>query len=240
MCWLLILWVPTVNAQNKDIVFNISSSGYPPYMIKSASGQTQGIIYDVLHSIASKLGYRVTVVGIPKNREVIQLKSGDIDANAQAIEWVKNPEEFAFTDVIVVARDVLFSARSDPINFNTLEDLYGKTIGIHLGYSYPFLQKSFNNGKITSSHANSEKAMLGKVLVERTQGAVVNEFVGQWLIKNTPGWQGKFTISKKEIGSFDFRIQFSKKWQNFIVLFNRELHVMKNDGRLEKIKSLYR
>lgn len=240
MCLLVILWTPTVNAQNRDIIFNISPTGYPPYMIKSDSGKTHGIISDVLNSIASKLGYRVIVVGIPKNREVIQLKSGDIDANALAFEWVKKPEDFAFTDVIVVARDVLFSARRDPISFNKLEDLYGKTIGIHLGYSYPFLKNSFNNGKITSSHASSEKAMLGKVLVERTQGAVVNEFVGQWLIKNTPQWQGKFFISKKEIDSFDLRIQFSKKWQNFIVLFNRELHAMKNDGRLEKIKSLYR
>lgn len=240
LCLLLVLCTTTVSAQNRGIIFNISPTGYPPYMIKSSNGPTRGIIYDVLHDIASKLGYRVMVVGIPKNREVIQLKSGAIDANALAIEWVKKPEDFAFTDVIVVARDVLFSAKADPITFNKLEDLYGKTLGIHLGYSYPFLQRSFQSGAIISSHATTEKTILGKVLAERTHGAVVNEFVGQWLIKSTPDWQGKFTISKKAIGSFDFRIQFSKKWQSFVMLFNRELNKMKKDGRLDKIKDLYR
>ncbi len=209
-------------------------------MIKSKTGQTHGIIYDVLNIIANKLGYQVVVVGIPKNREIIQLNSGELDANALAIEWVDSPEDYVFTDILVVARDVLFSAKNAPLKFNKLEDLYGKTLGTHLGYSYPFLQDSFDNERITSSQATSEQAMLGKVLAERTQGAVVNEFVGQWLIKNTLGWQEKFVISKKEIGSFDFRIQFSKKWQDFVTLFNRELKIMKKDGRLEEIIKLYR
>ena len=240
LCFLWLFCTSTLKAQSRDIIFNISPSGYPPYMIKSNTGQTHGIIYDVLNIIANKLGHKVVVVGIPKNREVIQLNSGELDANALAIEWVRNPEDYVFTDVIVVARDVLFSAKIDPLTFNRLEDLYGKTLGTHLGYSYPYLQDSFDNEQITASQATSEKAMLGKVLAERTQGAVVNEFVGQWLIKNTPRWQGKFVIAKKEIGGFDFRIQFSKKWQAFVVRFNHELKTMKKEGRLKAILQSYR
>jgi polar amino acid transport system substrate-binding protein len=236
----MLFFMAAQGSSKGNIVFNISPTGYPPYMIKSEIGQTKGIIFDVLKAIANKQGYQVVVVGVPKNREVIQLASGDLDANALAIEWVKHPEDFVFSDVIVPARDVLFSARNAPLKFDKLQDLYGKTIGIHLGYSYPYLIKSFNKGLIIASEATTEQAMLGKVLAERTQGAVVNELVGHWLIKNTPRWHGKFVVSKKEIGGFDYRIQFSKKWQEFVIHFNKELKAMKKDGRLLAVKALYR
>ncbi len=90
------------------------------------------------------------------------------------------------------------------------------------------------------SVVNTETAMLGKVYMERSDAAVVNELVGQWLIKNTPHWRNQFVISKREIGGFDYRIQFSKKWKDFVVKVNKELAQMKRDGSLEAIKSKYK
>ncbi|MEH6345335.1 MAG: transporter substrate-binding domain-containing protein [Bermanella sp.] len=226
-------------ADNK-IVFNLSPTGYPPYMFKDAKGQAQGVVYDVLYRVATKYGYEVVVVGVPKKRVVLQLRSGELDATAVAKEWVKNPEDFEFSDVIVQARDVLFSLKEKPIKFNSIEDLYDKNIGIHLGYSYPLLKEAFNKNLIVTSVVNTETAMLGKVFMERSDAAVVNELVGQWLIKNTPHWRNRFVISKREIGGFDYRIQFSKKWKDFVLKVNRELAGMKRTGTLDTIKSKYK
>jgi len=236
---LVMLFAQWTLADNK-IVFNVSPTGYPPYMFKDANGQAQGIVYDVLNRVATKHGYEVVVVGVPKKRVVLQLRSGELDATALAKEWVKNPEDFEFSDIIVQARDVLFSLKEKPIKFDSIEDLYGKTVGIHLGYSYPFLAEAFSKKYITTSVVNTETAMLGKVYMERSDAAVVNELVGQWLIKNTPRWRNQFVISKREIGGFDYRIQFSKKWKDFVVKVNKELAQMKRDGSLEAIKSKYK
>jgi len=235
-CLILVNWAHG----QPQIVFNLSPSGYPPYMFQRDNEPAQGIIFDVLKLVADKYGYEIILARIPKNREVLYLKSGDIDANALAKEWVDHPEDFEFTGIIVEARDVLFSLKSAPIKFNEIKDLYGKTIGIHLGYSYPLLEKGFNLGLFYRSNTNSETAMLGKVLVERTDAAVVNELVGHWLIKDNPLWHDKFVVSKKEVGGFDYRIQFSKKWKEFVVKFNQELTRMKGDGRLKKIKAKYK
>ena len=236
------IWLSLINGAHgqPQIVFNLSPSGYPPYMFQRDNEPAQGIIFDVLKLVADKYGYEIILARIPKNREVLYLKSGDIDANALAKEWVDHPEDFEFTGIIVEARDVLFSLKSAPIKFNEIKDLYGKTIGIHLGYSYPLLEKGFNLGLFYRSNTNSETAMLGKVLVERTDAAVVNELVGHWLIKDNPLWHDKFVVSKKEVGGFDYRIQFSKKWKEFVVKFNQELTRMKGDGRLKKIKAKYK
>ncbi len=235
-------WMCLINRGHcqQQIVFNLSPSGYPPYMFQRDNGPAQGIIFDVLKVVADKYNYEIILVRLPKNREVLYLKSGDLDANALAKEWVKHPEDFEFTDVIVKARDVLLSLKRSPIKFNAAVDLHGKTIGVHLGYSYPLLADGFKQGQIIKSNTNSETAMLGKVLVERTDAAVVNEWVGRWLIKENPHWHGKFVVSKKEVGGFDYRIQFSRKWKGFVVKFNQELTRMKGDGRLKKIKARYK
>ena len=237
VAWLCL--IERVHGQQK-IVFNLSPSGYPPYMFQRDNEPAQGIIFDVLKLVADKYGYEIILARIPKNREVLYLKSGDLDANALAKEWVDHPEDFEFTDVIVEARDVLFSLKRAPIKFNDIKDLYGKTIGVHLGYSYPLFAKGFDLGLFYKSNTNSEEAMLGKVLVERTDAAVVNELVGHWLIKDNPFWHDKFVVSKREVGGFDYRIQFSKKWKGFVVKFNQELTRIKGNGRLKKIKAKYK
>lgn len=240
--WVAVTWLILINGAHcqPSIVFNLSPTGYPPYMFQRGDEPAKGIIYDVLKLVAEKHGYKIVLARIPKNREVLYLKSGDLDANALAKEWAEHPDEFEFSDIIVEARDVLFSLKAAPVKFKNIKDLYGKTIGIHLGYSYPLLAQGFDLGLFYRSNANSEEAMLGKVLVERTDVAVVNELVGHWLIKYNPLWHNKFVVSQREVGGFDYRIQFSKKWKGFVVKFNKELKKMKMDGRLKSIKDKYK
>jgi polar amino acid transport system substrate-binding protein len=221
------------------IVFNTSPKGYPPYMIKEAGKQSSGIMVEILQIIASKHGYVVKTKGVPRKRVDNQLKTGGLDATARAKEWVPNPENYEFTDVIVRASDVLFSLEKTPITFQKIEDLFGKRIGAHLGYKYPMLDIYFKDNRISRNDTANETAMLTMVLKERTDAAVINELVGKWLIRQKH-WQGKFVVSEKEIGGFDYRIMFNKKWRSFVQKFNQELTLMKQNGELERIISKYK
>jgi polar amino acid transport system substrate-binding protein len=80
--------------------------------------------------------------------------------------------------------------------------------------------------------------MLNMVLKERTDAAVMNELVAKWIIRENK-WQDKFAISSKEVGGFDYRIMFNKKWKSFVQKFNQELTLMKQNGQLERIISKY-
>ena len=224
---------------NESITLNISEGGYSPYMIKNKAGKTSGIIIDVLEAIANKYDHAINYVEIPKHRIESRVLAGTIDATPKAKEWVSNQDNFIFTDVIVVAKDVLFSPRHTPIKYTQPSDLNGKMIGINLGYYYPRLQPFIEDGKIQTTEATSEVLMLKKTLRHRSQGAVVNELVGKWIIKNNPSMQGKFYISKEAINSYEYRIMFNKKWQSFVSIFNKELAIMKENGDLSKIIKQY-
>lgn len=221
------------------IVFNTTPKGYPPYMIKEAGKKESGIMVEVLQIIATKHGYILETKGVPTKRVEKLLNIGDLDATARAKEWVNNPENYEFTDVIVRARDVLFSLKKTPITFRSIEDLFDKDIGTHLGYKYPMLKTYFKDNRIRRNDTANGTAMLNMVLKERTDAAVMNELVAKWIIRQNK-WQGKFVVSKKEVGGFDYRIMFNKKWRSFVQKFNQELTLMKQNGELERIISKYK
>lgn len=221
------------------IVFNTTPKGYPPYMIKEAGKKESGIMVEVLQIIATKHGYILETKGVPTKRVEKLLKIGDLDATARAKEWVSNPENYEFTDVIVRARDVLFSLKKTPITFRSIEDLFDKDIGTHLGYKYPMLKTYFKDNRIRRNDTANGTAMLNMVLKERTDAAVMNELVAKWIISKNK-WQEKFVISSKEVGGFDYRIMFNKKWKSFVEKFNQELTLMKQNGELERIISKYK
>ncbi len=221
------------------ILFNMSPKGYPPYMIKEAGKQPRGIMIETLQFIASKHGYKVKIDSIPRKRVVLRLNSGKLDATPRAKEWVSNPENFEFTDSIIRVRDVLFSLQESPLKFEEIEDLFGKEIGTHLGYKYPMLTTYFKNNRILRNDTISENAILEMLIRKRTEAAIVNEIVGKWLIKKNH-WKDKFVISKKDVGGFDYRIMFAKRWRSFVHKFNKELLLMKRNGMLEKIMSKYK
>jgi polar amino acid transport system substrate-binding protein len=208
-------------------------------MIKEAGKKESGIMVEVLQIIATKHGYILETKGVPTKRVEKLLKIGDLDATARAKEWVNNPENYEFTDVIVRARDVLFSLKKTPITFRSIEDLFDKDIGTHLGYKYPMLKTYFKDNRIRRNDTANGTAMLNMVLKERTDAAVMNELVAKWIIRQNK-WQGKFVVSKKEVGGFDYRIMFNKKWRSFVQKFNQELTLMKQNGELERIISKYK
>ena len=222
------------------IIFNMPPSGYPPFMINEMNKKPTGIMFDVLSEIASKKGYEIIIKTLPRKRVDFDLLSGKVDATSRAKEWITNPEDFSFTDIIIEVRDVIFSLKKNPTKFNKIEDLYGKTISTHLGYQYPMLNQGFKDKLISKSNSNSEKAMLGKTFLQRTDAAIINQAVGLWLIKHNPQWQGQFIMSQKMVSGFSYRIMFTKKWLKFVRFFNQELATMKESGRLNSIKAKYK
>ncbi len=223
----------------KTIVFNMTYDGYPPYMICNKDREIScGIMYDVFTTIMSRLGFSVETIHVPKKRENDFFLSGKLDAHAMAKEWVKNPEDYVFSDPILKIRNLIFSNVKHPVEFSKIEDLFNKKAITNLGFIYPPLTPFFNNGSINRVDAIGEKSMLKMLLYERGDFAIVNEHVGMWLIKENK-WQNKFKISGLDITNYDYRIMFAKKFERIIPQFNKELEEMRESGDLDKIISGY-
>jgi len=219
--------------------FNISPNGYPPYLIVGQSVPS-GIMWDVVSIISRRLGYSVVPERIPRKRVDQMLIEGHIDGTPRAREWTDNPEQFVFTDPVVMIEEVFFSPKNSEFKFETLEDLNSKTIVTHLGYLYPRLEPYFSERKIRRFDISRDRDMFTFVLHgDRFDAAVADRLVGRWILRNE-GLREEFRISSKGISEYGFRLMLRPDWQSFANQFNTELARMKENGELDAILANYR
>lgn len=228
-------------AQTKTLRFNATLLGYPPYLIFENQKLSHGIMLDVFEHICKKLGVHLEFLYLPRKRLEPMILNKQLDVTAMAKEWVDEPDNFIFTEPVVLARDIVFYHKNYPINFQHAKDLRYKSLRLHLGYHYPYFTKHNILNDLILSYDSSEKEMLEKVLLapRRFQGAVVNELVGLYIIAQNR-WRGKLLPSKKDLGSFAYAFMLNKEHAPFVKAFNQELKALKKSGELEKILQRYR
>jgi len=235
--------VANATPANKEIILSFNLAGWPPYLIhEEKNGFSGGIMIDVLRTVASEYGYKVTIHPYPEKRGLFYLDEGKVDAFPKAKEWTKHPENHIWSDEISDSSDVFVFMREKPIDYRTPEDLFGKRVGTVQGYGYPLLDQYFEDKRIVRDDAKSEHQMLMMLSKQRYDVAIINKIVALWIIAEKPEFQGKFGFSEKHIGNAAYRFMFTAKhdWKPFVEKLNRELKKMRNDGRLENILMKYR
>ena len=235
----LLLWAGCALSADKSIRLAIPPDGFPPYIVLGPGQKVSGIVVDVLREAAALQGYEVLPTLAPRKRVEQMILTDKLDTSPRAIEWSVDSGKFLFTDSIVRVRDLVFSRRAAPLHYRSPDDLLGKRVGTHLGYSYPLLTRYFESNAVIREDAGTEKSMLRMLQAKRTDALVMNELVALWLIK-TENLQKQFTASDIELGGYEYRLMFGPKWAHFVVQFNRDLAQMKEDGRLARVINKYR
>jgi len=231
-------WADTQNAI-KTFRLNISPHGYPPYLI--VDGETpSGILWDVMTTIAPRLGYELVPRKIPRKRVDNMLLDGYIDGTLRAIEWTEQPDKYLFTRAVVDVEEVLFFHHESTADYSHPSDLFGQTIVAHLGYKYPSLAPYFEQEKINRFNVSSDKDLFRYVLLgERFDAALADRLVGQWILRNE-GLSNQFRASTGNISEYGYRLMLRKDWTEFAQGFNRELSAMRENGELDAILANYR
>ena len=237
--WVSLLMVISPLQAKENLILNTTLGGYPPFFIHQGADNS-GIIFDVMNYISQRHNLTLRTVELPKKRVTKHMDAGFTDVTATAKEWSKNPDKYIFSDPILEMKEVLFYTKKQSMNFGNTGDLIGKTLAIHLGYKYPMYTEQFNSGQIKTIVETSELKMLKSTLYKRAEAAVINETVANWIIKNEPSLQNIFSSKTQKVGSFDYRMMFTKKWVTFVGVFNQELALMKKNGELQKIFDKYK
>lgn len=225
--------------QDKIFNFNVSPSGYPPYLILDGR-EPSGIMWDVVSLISERIGYTLVAEKIPRKRIDQMLLDGYVDGTARAKEWTEHPEDYLFTDPIVDIEEVFFMPRESAIRYESPDDLISGTLVTRLGYQYPALEPYFAKGLIRRFDASRDREMFIFTLRgNRFDAAVADRLVGQWFMKNE-GLRDEFRISYNNISQYGFCIMLRKEWKEFADAFNMELAHIRKNGELDAILANYR
>jgi polar amino acid transport system substrate-binding protein len=226
------------------VVVGSPPEGWPPFLIPPPGDACgRGIMLDVMAEITRSLGCESRLELYPEKRSRLLLSEGGIHAYPKAREWMDDPEEYVWSDAVVVSSDVLVSRSGEPLLADSLDDMAGLSIGVIHGFHYPAISRAVAAGTVTTYPARDTEAALRMLQRGHVDTVVTNRAVAEWIIRNRSDLHAAdFVFAAKPIDSAPYRFAFFKsgQWQRFAELFNAELAAMKRDGRLDRILARYR
>ena len=226
--------------KNKTISLSYHDAGWPPYVMID----NNGIMVDTISTITDKLGYKLLIKLLPEKRIELHLRMGRTDCRPKAREWVDKPDQYYWTDPVVISKDILIFRKGEFSEINSLKAIEQseiKVIGAIFGYKYPTIETLFSSGKIKRQDIMSTSLLLKVLQLGRINAIITNKFVAQWIINNDPALSHDMFRLGPQIAEAGYRFLFSMNddWSPFIVQFNKELARMKTDGRLQEILDKY-
>jgi ABC-type amino acid transport/signal transduction systems, periplasmic component/domain len=235
---------PPHDGGERVIVLAAPPKGWPPYIDAAVPGKPDtGLMLDILREIAALSQYRVEVVRYPELRSRMLLAEGAVDAYPSAKEWLERPDDYLWTDPVLVSEDVLAFQSGKQVDFDHPDSLAGLRVGLIHGFTYPGIDGLCRDGTFACHTANNTELLLSMVSRGHLDAAVTNRRVAEWTLRNSSRLDAAaFDFSQTLVGKADFRFAFisTRVWAEFIGTFNAELARMKADGRLERMAARYR
>lgn len=199
--------------------------------------QNGGIATDIVTKVFKKAGYDLSVAYVPWARALEQTKSGESEVLVGVWYNKERAEQYVMSAPFLHNRIVFIQSKGDNFEFQGLDSLKGKNVGVIRDYSY---SKDFTaaNGfkKVAASNLVSN---LKKLAANRIELTLEDEIVARYTInEKLPKLKDKFTFSSNALGEEALHIAIRRghpQGQQLIEAFNQALVAMKTDGSYDAI-----
>jgi polar amino acid transport system substrate-binding protein len=225
-------------AAQAPLRFVITDSWTMPMVQIEQGKPTQGILYDVMLSLATQVGVPAEFHVLPRRRIQSAMEQGEVDVRCYVAQsWLlEQPGDFLWSIPLFIQPDVLITRHAPPGAVNPA-DLPQQFIGTVLGYSYPTLQPLFDAGQLQRDDARNQEQVMEKLLAGRNDYAVSNQWSLDWFnhrLLPDQQLQGVAVLQEHRIGCY---VRNDPKIPVQSIL--RTLSRMKMSGEIDEIVRLY-
>lgn len=227
-----------VMAAQPPLRFAMADSWAMPLAQYERGRPTQGILYDMMLSLATQVGVPAEFHVLPRTRVQNAMEHGEVDVRCYAAQsWLPNQSgDYIWSIPLVFQRDLLISRRGLPVQIDPAH-LPRQSIGTVLGYSYPTLQPLFDADRLWREDARNQEQVLDKLLAGRYRYAVSNQWTLDWFNQRLlPGQQLQevAVLQEQKVGCY-VRNDPNVPVQRIL----RTLLRMKMSGEIDDIIRLY-
>ena len=248
-CFLLIACVSlpgSILAENDRIskIYIAEEGLWPPYTFEKGGIPTQGIAWEAMNAIFTRLDIEIDMRLLPQARMLQYLKDGKKDA-VSIIS--KNRDRLTFldySDVLLQDTGVICysSKRKKPFNWKEFRDLFPYRIGLVSGHNYgnPFLDAivmyNLNVQYVTNYEQNFKKLDAGRVDIILINRSSTSEFLRKY-----PDYKARIRIAEKPFFIYDYYTAFSKKSPARLLIpeVNNVIAELKKEGVIDQILGKY-
>ena len=218
-----------------------TASGYPPYEFIDASKADKtviGIDMEIAQALADKLGVKLEVQDMNFQSLLSSLTSGKVDI---AISGINPTDErrktMDFSDNYLPTEQMVLIRKADADKYKSLEDLYGKTIGVQKSTTQETLTKNEIKDAQIVGLAHVPEAVL-ELKHGKVDGVVVEGICGkQYLIYNDDLMFAEGIHFKN--GTKNSAAALQKGNEDLLKVVNKVLKENTDNGNLKKWEEEY-
>ncbi|MBI6949779.1 transporter substrate-binding domain-containing protein [Pseudomonas sp. AO-1] len=228
----------SVNAAEPPLRFVVADSWAMPMVQIDHGRPTQGILHDIMLSLATQVGVPAEFHVLPRARVQNAMEHGEVDVRCYAAQsWLPNQSgDYIWSLPLLFQRDLLISRDNQPLHVDPAR-LPRQSIGTVLGYTYPTLQPLFDADHLQRDDARNQEQVLEKLLAGRYRYAVSNQWTLDWFNQRllpTQQLQGVAVLQEQHVGCY-VRNDPQVPVQRIL----RTLLRMKMSGEIDDIIRLY-
>ncbi|HCY88564.1 MAG TPA: hypothetical protein DHV36_25740 [Desulfobacteraceae bacterium] len=240
----------TPAAAEKPLVF-VGDDHFPPYSWEE-KGKISGIDVDIIRELWQRLDIAITIRLAPWKRLIHMTRTGQCDGSFSLFHTRARESfaHYAFARPIHISRFPLFYRKGSDMKFDTITDLFGKTIGVNRGFAISdAFDAAVESGKILVNIENNVDKNIFLTANGRIDGFTNNFDVTLYKLKHLPRMQAlKDLIVHSEKSISELRnayLVLSRQSRNIpdkplmIERINKALEQMAADGVFLKINQKY-
>ncbi|MFJ3007561.1 substrate-binding periplasmic protein [Pseudomonas fluorescens] len=228
----------SVSASEPPLRFVVADSWAMPMVQIDHGRPTQGILHDIMLSLATQVGVPAEFHVLPRTRVQSAMERGEVDVRCYAAQsWLPNQSgDYIWSIPLLSQRDLLIGRQDQPPRVDPA-NLARQSIGTVLGYTYPTLQPLFDADRLQRDDARNQEQVLEKLLAGRYRYAVSNQWTLDWFNQRLlPAQQlhGVAVLQEQQVGCY-VRNDPQVPVQRIL----RTLLRMKMSGEIDDIIRLY-
>jgi polar amino acid transport system substrate-binding protein len=169
------------------IRFLVSDSWAMPLMEIDEGKPTDGILFQIMTSLARQVGAPAEFHVLPRMRLQAAMESGQVDVRCYTAQsWGANLSgDYIWSLPVITQKDYLIGAPAHALPIDPSQ-LAPQKLGTVLGYAYPTLQNLFSNHQLTRDDARNQVQVLMKLQAGRYEYAVSNQMALNWFNASLP------------------------------------------------------
>ena len=236
--FLSLLLLPGIASAEK-LTVALYEGANPPYSVIDESGES-GIFIDLFDKIEAITPYKFDLVGYPFARVMVEFDAGRVDIEPGVSEsWRQQAKELGVYSISYsVSREVIVFKQGKQLDVSSPQDLYGKSIGLVRGYSYPWYDDAFEAKKIIRIDNLSESLLLKQLLYDRVDQIFIGYRTILYYQKMYPEYRS-FVVGNV-VGEADVKLRIHPSKAYILPDINHALRQLIEAGEIQKIYDKYR
>ncbi|MCK9547230.1 MAG: basic amino acid ABC transporter substrate-binding protein [Sphaerochaeta sp.] len=221
--------------ESKDGYVFASDATWPPLEFVDENGNLAGFEVELIPLIGEKVGVKMSVKNIPWDTIFAGLANGAYDGVASGVTVTEERKgTMAFSTTILEAGQVVIVRTVDSAQYQSINDLGGKRIGVQIGTTgdfsleeYPVIRRAYDDIGLAI-----EDLINGNV-----EAAVCDSLIASDFVLENPSYKGKLTVVGAPFTEEDIAIAVQKDNTELLALINKGLALAMADGSFDALKA---